>query len=73
MFHPVTRAEFDSLSTKFQAGMYSICAEEGVFSLGAYNDLVNDTRDEVELIRERQQRCAAVELEKYDWLSFFCI
>lgn len=65
VFHGVTRADFDSLNESFLAGMYAIPVEEGVFDLSVYNDLVEKTRVEVAQIRERQQRCAAVELERY--------
>ncbi|EXJ84743.1 hypothetical protein A1O3_05415 [Capronia epimyces CBS 606.96] len=64
IFHSVSRTEFDDINRRFQAGLYTIPVDDGVFDLGTYNDLVDETREEVAEIQSRQQRCAAVELEK---------
>ncbi|KIW64878.1 urea carboxylase [Phialophora macrospora] len=64
IFESVTRAEFDDITRRFQAGLYTISVEDGTFDLGEYNDLVEKTRDTVAELRERQRHCAAVELKK---------
>lgn len=65
VFHSVTRQEFDDITRRFQLGLYEIPSEDSVFDLAIYNDLIDETREEVAKIQERQRRCAAVESEMY--------
>ncbi|KAK5939433.1 hypothetical protein PMZ80_008737 [Knufia obscura] len=64
IFHNVPRAEFDEINRRFQMGLYEIESESAVFDLEEYTTLVDRTAEEVRQLRERQQECAALELEK---------
>ncbi len=45
--------------------MYEIEVHESVFDMAEYNRMVEETKEEVQQIGERQRRAAQIELEKY--------
>lgn len=64
IFHNVARDEFEKINRQFQMGLYTIRVDEALFDLGEYNTLADSVEEEVARIRDRQQSCAAIELEK---------
>lgn len=53
-YYEVSEAEMEDLLQKFRAGVYEWEWEEVVFDMAEHNKLLQDTKDEVKKIREKQ-------------------
>jgi hypothetical protein len=64
IFYRVTRPEFDRVKQLFEMGVYRLEESQYTFDLASYVDLVQSTKSEVKLIREKQEAAARVELAR---------
>ena len=56
IFYEVSEEEHGRLMELFRSGRYEYEVEETEFDLGAHNRLLEETREEVERIREKQRK-----------------